>query len=55
MNIIKYLFNKKYRKLYTENIIKSLNNNFNDYERVYYSLQKNDKKPSNVNNLKKTA
>lgn len=44
MNIIKYLFDKKYRVSYTKDIIDSFNYNYDEYERVYKSLAKNNLK-----------
>jgi len=55
MNIIKYLFNIKYRKDYTKNIIESFNGNLNEYEKVYKSHRKNSEKINSTKNLKRTA
>lgn len=55
MNIIKYLFNKKYGEGCTQNIIESLNYNFDEYEKIYKNLKKMDLKVKYEENLKKSA
>lgn len=55
MNIIKYLFDKKYREDYTINIIESLNYNFDEYEKIYKNLKKMNLKVKYEENLKKSA
>jgi len=44
MNIIKYLFDKKYRESYTKSIIDDFNYNYDEYERIYKSFTKNNLK-----------
>lgn len=55
MKIIKYLFNKKYREDYTIKITKSLNYNFDEYEKIYKDLKKMNLKVKSEENLKKSA
>lgn len=56
INIIKYLFNKKYREAYTRSVIKNSTKDFNEYEEVYKIIKRDDSKANQyANNLKKSA
>lgn len=55
MNIIKYIFNKKYRENYTENIIERFSYSFNEYEKIYKNLRKSNSQIKHVENPKQSA
>ncbi|MPM49974.1 hypothetical protein SDC9_96708 [bioreactor metagenome] len=56
INIIKYLFNKKYREAYTQSVIENSTKNFKQYEEVYKVIKRDNSKANQyVNNLRKSA
>lgn len=56
INIIKYLFNKKYRETYTLSVIENSTKDFKEYEEVYKVIKRDNSKTSQyANNLRKSA
>lgn len=55
MKIIKYLLDRKYRKIYTENIIESFSYNFNEYEKIYKNLKKSTSQVKCIESTKQSA
>jgi len=56
INIIKYLFNKKYREAYTQSVIENSTKDSNEYEEVYKMVKRDNSKANQYeNNLKKSA
>ncbi len=56
INIIKYLFNKKYRETYTLSVIENSTKDFKEYEEAYKVIKRDNSKANQyANNLRKSA